>query len=131
MKKLFTILLIMSMVLCVSVSLCYAVDNHGADAQSESMSVESGEDPIPDENVTKEAGGGEVIDAEPEEVPDVPEEVVSEEEIEEELDLEKTDFLYGNMKYYVIGGAVLLVLIIVLIIAAGSRKKKNAYHSRH
>lgn len=135
MKKLFVIILIMSMVMGLSSAMCWAADNHGADAQSKSMSAESGEEPIPDESVTREAGGGEVIDAEPSE--DVAEETPEEmlENVSEEVTDEKSGGLKeatqsNNLKYYVIGGAALLVLIVV-IAATAANKRRNTYHSRH
>ncbi|MBQ0017583.1 MAG: hypothetical protein KBS63_00020 [Clostridiales bacterium] len=142
MKKLIALILIISVVMCLSSAVCWAADNHGADAQSESMSAESGEAPIPDANVTQEAGGEEVIDAEP---ADDSEEPLTEDQedgnqVDEEAANNNTEknvkpalterLLHANPKCYVVGGAVLIVLIAVIALAAG-KKRRNTYHSKH
>lgn len=142
MKKLFVIVLIMSMVCCFSSSVSWAADDHGADAQSKSMSAESGENPVPDENATMEAGGEEVVDAEP--ADDSQEALVEENKdgdqesgeavnnnTENNVKPTLTDrLLHADLKYYVIGGAALLVLMAVIAAAVG-KKRRNTYHSKH
>lgn len=101
-----------------------AADNHGADAHSPSMSVESGEEPIPDESVT-EPGGGSGNEADDLELEDAM--------TNEEADASDEE---GGFEIpfwiYIAGGAV----IVAVIVASVSKTKKKAkakkkYESKH
>lgn len=146
MKKKVAVLLIFLLSFFVPAEMCFAADSHGADARSSSMSVESGEDPVPDESVTKEAGGGEIIEGSAN-----LEEAFDDEQGEELVDgdgmTKTTDVvsdksndesfvnswgITGNVKQYaLIGAAALIVIIIIALVTRSAKKKKKAYKTKH
>lgn len=130
MKKLISIITILTLIMCMSATVSMAADDRGADAHSPSMSAESGEEPIADQSTTEE-GGGDVIDEEPEQViPDEPQE----EDVPAAIEDEEADpgFTFNSRPIIFIAiGAVVLIAVVVAVAKKSSRKKKNDYRAKH
>lgn len=97
MKRIYTICLIVALMFCMSAGVCLAEDSHGADAQSASMSIESGEEPIPDESVTGDS-----------EEADSPE---AEEETVETVESDGAVLSYSQLRLCIIGGIGLIIIV--------------------
>lgn len=144
MKKILEIMLIMVMAVSMTTIGCFAANDHGADARSSSMSVESGEEPIDDEAVTREAGGGEIIEGEEDVSEEISEDAPGEEELKDPEEagdsVEKTagenqgineEPGAGELTVYMITGAAVLMIILIMVLSVRSARRKKAYRSKH
>lgn len=122
MKKRITIITIIALIFAMTnIQAALATEDHGADAHSASMSIGSGEEPIPDESVTLDEGAN---IAEP-----------GDDEVADEGQLEETTVDESGQTVpiwaLVILAALVVALVITLVVKSKKRTKKTKYKSRH
>lgn len=155
MKRMIAFLTIM--VLLLSAGVVWAEEDHGQDARSQSMSAESGDEPIEDIRQTQDPGtsGSEAAgqtsegstDSEPEEIAGPIDPV--DEDLEGAPDAnapeEEKEGLAGYLEilkeivagvptlYLAAGGGVIVLILLLMIISShrSRKRRKNAYRARH
>lgn len=129
MKKTISIIVTMVVILTLLVmpaGSVYAAGNHGADAHSPSMSVDTGENPIEDESTTLENGG----EIDEEELEDIDEEEELEKSIESKEESEMTP-IEKDIEKKKTGMMVSLVISIVALIGLVAFIAKETYKTKH
>lgn len=122
MKKRITIITIIALIFAMAnIQAALATEDHGADAHSASMSIGSGEEPIPDESVTLDEGASNAESGDDETV---------DESQPEETTVDESGQTIPIWAVVVIA-ALVVALVVTLIVRSKRRTKKIKYKSRH
>ena len=111
-KKIFLLLIVVTMVTMAIPAMAFAEDDHGADAHSASMSYESGKAPIDDESATVDSS--QVQEDEDQSTAD-----------EETVDTDDAGDEVHTFPLAVVGGIVVIILVLVAIVVDRTKRKKN------